>query len=159
MILSQAKDTEICFDIYFPSAQERPATPALKTTQRDAKQSTILLVEDDTAIRRFIRTVLKRLGHIVISASDGEEALSLLKKSFPLQPALLVSDMVMPRLGGLDLARNLSEQFPEMQILLMSGYPEQQSIAADSGLEISFLRKPFATGELISKVGCLLQGS
>jgi hypothetical protein len=158
LIVSQSKDTEICFDIYFPSAQERPSTPALKTTRRDAKQSTILLVEDDTAMRRFIRTVLKRLGHIVISAPDGEEALNLLKQSFPLQPALLVSDMVMPRLGGLDLARNLSEQYPEMQILLMSGYPEQQSIAADSGLEISFLRKPFATGELISKVGCLLQG-
>jgi CheY-like chemotaxis protein len=158
LIVSQSHDKEICFDIYFQSAQQAPAAPAFKTIESGAKNATILLVEDDTAMRRFIRTVLKRLGHIVISAPDGEEALNLLKKSFPLQPALLVSDMVMPRLGGLDLARKLSEQYPEMLILLMSGYPEQQTIATDSGLEFSFLRKPFATGELISKVSCLLQG-
>ena len=108
-------------------------------------------------MRRFTRTVLKRLGHIVIAAPDGEEALALLEKSRPLEPNLLLTDMVMPRLGGLELAQKLFEKFPKMPILLMSGYPEQHSIASNSGLEFSFLRKPFATGELISKVGCLLQ--
>ena len=157
LVVVQSHDAEICFDIYFPGALETPATPAFKTSQRDAKESTILLVEDDTAMRRFIRTVLKRLGHIVISAPDGEEALKLLKKSAPLEPSLLVTDMVMPRMGGLDVALKLSAKYPEMQILFMSGYPDQQSIAADSGLDFAFLRKPFATGELISKVGCLLQ--
>ena len=157
LVVSQSKDNEICFGVYFPSAQATPLTPAFKNTIKTAKQSTILLVEDDTAMRRFIRTVLKRLGHIVISAPDGEEALALLEKSRPLEPNLLLTDMVMPRLGGLDLAQKLSEQFPKMPILLMSGYPEQHAIASKSGLEFSFLRKPFATGELISKVGCLLQ--
>ena len=157
LVVSQSKDNEICFGVYFPSAQATPLTPAFINTIKTAKQSTILLVEDDTAMRRFIRTVLKRLGHIVISAPDGEEALALLEKSRPLEPNLLLTDMVMPRLGGLDLAQKLSEQFPKMPILLMSGYPEQHAIALKSGLEFSFLRKPFATGELISKVGCLLQ--
>ena len=157
LVVSQSKDNEICFGVYFPSAQATPLTPAFINTIKTAKQSTILLVEDDTAMRRFIRTVLKRLGHIVISAPDGEEALALLEKSRPLEPNLLLTDMVMPRLGGLDLAQKLSEQFPKMPILLMSGYPEQHAIASKSGLEFSFLRKPFATGELISKVGCLLQ--
>ena len=157
LVVSQSKDNEICFGVYFPSAQATPLTPAFKNTIKTAKQSTILLVEDDTAMRRFIRTVLKRLGHIVISAPDGEEALALLEKPRPLEPNLLLTDMVMPRLGGLDLAQKLSEQFPKMPILLMSGYPEQHAIALKSGLEFSFLRKPFATGELISKVGCLLQ--
>ena len=157
LVVSQSKDNEICFGVYFPSAQAAPLTPAFINTIKTAKQSTILLVEDDTAMRRFIRTVLKRLGHIVISAPDGEEALALLEKSRPLEPNLLLTDMVMPRLGGLDLAQKLSEQFPKMPILLMSGYPEQHAIALKSGLEFSFLRKPFATGELISKVGCLLQ--
>ena len=159
LVVSQSKDNEICFGVYFPSAQATPLTPAFINTIKTAKQSTILLVEDDTAMRRFIRTVLKRLGHIVISAPDGEEALALLEKSRPLEPNLLLTDMVMPRLGGLDLAQKLSEQFPKMPILLMSGYPEQHAIASKSGLEFSFLRKPFATGELISKVGCLLQGA
>ena len=157
LVVSQSKDNEICFGVYFPSAQATPLTPAFINTIKTAKQSTILLVEDDSAMRRFIRTVLKRLGHIVISAPDGEEALALLEKSRPLEPNLLLTDMVMPRLGGLDLAQKLSEQFPKMPILLMSGYPEQHAIASKSGLEFSFLRKPFATGELISKVGCLLQ--
>jgi CheY-like chemotaxis protein len=157
LVVTESNDDEICFGLYFPSAQETPLAPASKNTIRTAKQATILLVEDDTAMRRFTRTVLKRLGHIVITAPDGEEALALLEKSRPLEPNLLLTDMVMPRLGGLELAQKLFEKFPKMPILLMSGYPEQHSIASNSDLEFSFLRKPFATGELISKVGCLLQ--
>jgi FixJ family two-component response regulator len=62
--------------------------------------------------------------------------------------------MVMPRLGGLDLANALSKKLPGTAVLLISGYPDQQAIAQKAGH--TFLKKPFAVGELISRVGTLL---
>ncbi|MFM8983135.1 MAG: response regulator transcription factor, partial [Spartobacteria bacterium] len=67
---------------------------------------------------------------------------------------LLVADMVMPRLGGLELANIVSKKLPGAAVLLVSGYPDQQMIAQRSGH--SFLKKPFAVGELISRTGTLL---
>jgi CheY-like chemotaxis protein len=114
-------------------------------------------VEDDSAMRRFARTVLQRIGHTVLSACNGEEALKVLDENPKVKPDLLLSDMVMPRMGGLALAEKLTKKFPNISILLVSGDPEQQPIAHQSPFDFSFLRKPFATGDLISKVGSLLQ--
>ena len=78
----------------------------------------------------------------------------MIQENPDLMPDLLITDMVMPRLGGLELAKMISKKRPHASILLVSGYPEQQSIAADSGY--AFLKKPFAVGELITRVGSLL---
>ena len=95
------------------------------------------------------------LGHHVVEAVDGEEALKLLEQNPDLMPDLLIADMVMPRMGGLELAKVFSKKQPQATILLVSGYPEQQGIAASSGY--AFLKKPFAVGELITRVGSLLE--
>jgi len=64
--------------------------------------------------------------------------------------------MVMPRMGGLELAQKIQKKRPGTPVLLTSGYPEQQLIASQAGEGFSFIKKPFAIGELISKVGSLL---
>lgn len=153
----QMKSGNTRIDIYFPAYQEASATDAPHSTKKQQKKSVVLLVEDDSAMRRFARTVLKRIGHTVLSASNGEEALKVLDENPKLKPDLLLSDMVMPRMGGLALAEKLTKKFPSMPILLVSGDPEQHPLALKSQLDFSFLRKPFATGDLISKVGSLLQ--
>ena len=142
-------------NIYFPSAVETatPKAPEAKPI-RSSKAAEILLVEDDSSMRQFAKTVLARLGHKIYEASNGEEALALLEKDRAFAPDLLIADMVMPRLGGLELANIISKKLPGASVLLVSGYPDQQTIAQRSGH--SFLKKPFAVGELISRTGTLL---
>ena len=142
-------------DIYFPSIAEGIApTPHDAMPKRASKAARILLVEDDSSLRQFTKTVLARLGHHVYEAVDGEEALKLLEQDSNLMPDLLIADMVMPRLGGLELAKVISKKRPNASILLVSGFPDQQGIASQSGY--AFLKKPFAVGELITRVGSLL---
>lgn len=142
-------------NIYFPSVVESmlPKAPEAMPRRTD-KASEILLVEDDSSMRQFAKTVLARLGHKIHEAANGEEALALLEENRDFAPDLLIADMVMPRLGGLELANILSKKLPGAAVLLVSGYPDQQMIAQRSGH--SFLKKPFAVGELISRTGTLL---
>jgi CheY-like chemotaxis protein len=152
-----ADDGKIQIDLYLPSATE-PSAPAKKTALRTtAKTARILLVEDDSALRQFAKTVLARLGHTVIEAVDGENALEILTdKSVP-NPDLVITDIVMPRLGGIELAKRISKMHPGIPILLATGYPDQQAVAESTAPQFELLRKPFAVGELISKVGSLLE--
>jgi CheY-like chemotaxis protein len=119
--------------------------------------ATILLVEDDSAIRNFARTVLQRLGHRIVEADDGQTALSYFEDSEKFAPDLVFTDMVMPRMGGLQLVRKIEKKRPGTAILLTSGYPDQQELAKEQEPDFEFLRKPYSVGDLISKVGSLLQ--
>ena len=142
--------------IYFPSATEAiAAVPPESVPRKATKSASILLVEDDSSLRQFTKTVLCRLGHQVLEAADGEEALAILEKDASVVPDLLIADMVMPRMGGLELAKVVSKKRPDAAVLLISGYPEQQLIAHKSGHNL--LKKPFAVGELISRVGALIE--
>lgn len=145
-------------DLFLPSVQEAPPKADIHTVGRTTAPATILLVEDDSAIRSFARTVLQRLGHHVVEAEDGETALSYFEDNEAFAPDLVFTDMVMPRMGGLQLARKIEKKWPETTFLLTSGYPDQQEIAKEHETDFAFLRKPFSVGDLISKVGSLLEG-
>lgn len=155
LFVHSARQGPAQINIYFPSAAQTPVsrTPEAALRRTD-KAANILLVEDDSSIRQFAKTVLARLGHTIHEAADGEEALELLARNPDYSPELLITDMVMPRLGGLELANALSKRLPGTAVLLVSGYPDQQAIAQKAGH--AFLKKPFAVGELISRVGTLL---
>jgi PAS domain S-box-containing protein len=155
MVVDNCGETSLCLDLYLPSAQEKASKPATPLPERVSKKAVILLVEDDSAMRQFAKTVLQRVGHCVIEAADGEEALQLFTKADPF-PDLVLTDMVMPRMGGIELAQRIKNLAPATSVLLISGYSEQQALAAQSGPSFAFLKKPFAVGELISKVGSLL---
>lgn len=117
---------------------------------------TILLVEDEDAVRQFIRVVLQRQGYTVMEARNGAEAIEIsTRHSGPLD--LMVTDIVMPEMGGLELARRLATSRPEMPVLYLSGYPnDSQSGVLSDG---AFLRKPFSFDELAGKVRDLLKSS
>jgi two-component system cell cycle sensor histidine kinase/response regulator CckA len=157
IVVESAARGNIELKIYLPSAQDVPVTATTPTPAKASQAASILLVEDDTAMRQFAKTVLSRLGHRVAEAADGESALVFFEKDKTFAPDLLIADMVMPRMGGMELAETITKKHPSTSVLLISGYPEQQILAQRSEVPFAFLKKPFAIGELISKVGSLLE--
>jgi nitrogen-specific signal transduction histidine kinase len=112
-------------------------------------KGTILVVEDEAAVRNLICAVLKRAGYQVLAASDGAEA-RLLSEDHPGEIHLLLTDMVMPGTRGDELARYLKSSRPDLRVLLMSGYTDQTvgELAAD----VAFLQKPFTPSSLSQAV-------
>lgn len=112
---------------------------------------TILLAEDDEALRQLVARILRKAGYNVLEASDGEAALTCSASHGRID--LLVTDMVMPKLGGVELARLLCARDADMPVLYMSGYPDvivrQRS---EVGPAASWIVKPFAASELLAEV-------
>jgi two-component system, cell cycle sensor histidine kinase and response regulator CckA len=146
------------FKIYFPRVRQAkdaerqseaaPASPA--------ESETILLVEDEEAIRGFIRVVLEKAGYVVWEARDGSEALAVVSAGRATKGqgiALLLTDVVMPHMNGPQLAAKLREMNPAVKILYMSGYTENAVI--HHGMldpDIDLLQKPFPADELLKRV-------
>lgn len=116
----------------------------------------ILLVEDDASVRRLQREVLRRAGFQVLEAANGVEALSLLNSQQHVD--VIVSDVVMPRLGGGDLARRARQLRPEIGLLLLSGHPGKGDFLRTLPPRTSFLQKPVTSQELVERVFALLPG-
>jgi CheY-like chemotaxis protein len=141
--------------IYLPvvtgesAAAEQP--PSLfETLPRGAE--TVLIAEDDTPIRLLASGVLKKLGYDVRSVPDGRAALEL-AESLSLKIDLLLTDVVMPGIGGAELAMRLRAAAPQLRIVLMSGYAAH--VLADGELErlnAHFLQKPFSMESLAKTV-------
>jgi signal transduction histidine kinase/CheY-like chemotaxis protein len=113
---------------------------------------TIVLAEDENSIRQLTRLVLESLGYTVLDAGDGQEALEQVEQhAGPLD--LLVTDVIMPRLGGRELAQRLRARHPRMKVLYLSGYANDNlgphSLA---GAGVSFLQKPFTPMTLARRV-------
>jgi two-component system cell cycle sensor histidine kinase/response regulator CckA len=111
---------------------------------------TILLVEDEDMVRAVAERALTRHGYEVITATNGEEGLDILKGRSDID--MLVSDVVMPMMDGPTLGRHARELYPKMPLLFMSGYAEEQlrrSIALDN---VDFLPKPFSVQQLAEAV-------
>jgi PAS domain S-box-containing protein len=116
---------------------------------------TILLVEDNAAVRRAAERILSECGYRVLEAANGAEALAIRKRSSGAIDLLLV-DLVMPGITGRDLARQMLEANPDMRILFMSGYEPQGAEQSDP---IVFFRKPFTGAALLERVREVLDAS
>jgi len=123
-----------------------------KEAKEGKTSETILLVDDDTRIRRLARKVLEQEGYTVLEAEDGEEALRLGQESAG-SIRLLLTDLVMPGMNGRILAAHLQVRYPEMQVLYMSGYKDY-AIGVDAVLEpdANYLSKPFTPDSLLRAV-------
>jgi CheY-like chemotaxis protein len=146
------------FKIYLPGITDASDTmqPGSSGSEARAGRGTVLLVEDEPALRRMVRLALLRSGYTVLDATDGEAALQVAEHHQGVIH-LLLTDVVMPRLGGPELAERLMQRRPEMKVLYVSGYAE--AVVAGQGLRdmrVDFLQKPFATNDLVQKVGKLL---
>ncbi len=130
-----------------PLAAQPPLAGALR-----GGDETILLVEDEEAVRTLTRRVLEQQGYRVLSAVNGEAALELLEEfALPLQ--LLLTDVVMPGMSGIELAERLSAERPGLRRLFMSGYAANTlEHPALFERDSTFLQKPFTTTQLVRRV-------
>jgi len=119
----------------------------------------VLLVEDDDQVRGLARTVLRRNGYEVLEAQNAGEAI-LASDKFGGDIHLLLTDVVMPRVGGVELAERLSRARPSMKILYVSGYTEDTALrGAPEGAAAAFLQKPITPETLLVKIRTLLDAA
>lgn len=117
-----------------------------KSLRESTKSRAVALVVDDEAgIRDFLKIALESAGYEVLSAADGEEALGISQR-FLGAIHLLLTDIHMPRMNGIDLARFIAEQRPETRLFFMTGY---SSASLPASLNGRLVRKPFALHELL----------
>ncbi|HEV7587726.1 MAG TPA: response regulator, partial [Longimicrobium sp.] len=113
---------------------------------------TVLLVEDEEAVRRLCSRVLRSRGYTVLEACDGEEA-ERLATEHPGRVDIVVTDLVMPRMSGRQLADVLARALPRLRVLFMSGYTDEALLRLGvHEASVDFLQKPFAPDELARKV-------
>jgi two-component system cell cycle sensor histidine kinase/response regulator CckA len=152
------------FYVYFPrhvlaaGVAETVEEPE-KSGPRDVTgQDTILLVEDEDAVRSFAARALRLRGYTVLEASGGDLALDIVRsRSGPID--LLITDVVMPNMDGPTLVRAARRLRPEMRIIYMSGYAEDAFRRNEENAEhLHFLPKPFGLKQLVAKVRDVLEG-
>jgi two-component system, cell cycle sensor histidine kinase and response regulator CckA len=146
------------FRIYFPRVTQDEAVSAPLPTHTEAGggSETVLVVEDENLLRKLMRTILESLGYFVLDAKGGEEAFHICRNyKGPLH--LLITDVVMPKMKGPEVADRLRSLYPQMKVLFVSGYTadmiDQHGIL-ETGIQ--FLQKPFAPFDLENRVRELL---
>ncbi|MBN1379152.1 MAG: PAS domain S-box protein [Gammaproteobacteria bacterium] len=142
------------FQIYWPIVTEELADQSQKgsSTNLPGGMETILVVEDDTQILNFVQQVLTAFGYNVIVARNGTEALGIAEHNLA-NIDLLFTDVVMPEMGGKEIADILKQQKPDLKVLFSSGYTEDQ--IAKRGIlnkDVIFLHKPYSTDALARKI-------
>ncbi len=150
------------FDIYFPqmAASGRVTEPASKTQASPSASArgteTVLVVEDQDGIREVIREFLQRNGYFILHAADGNEALQVADDyKHPIH--LLLTDVVMPNVGGRELAHRLTQSRPQVKVLFMSGYPDHATWTSELvDTSAAVLLKPFPLDTLARKIRSLL---
>jgi PAS domain S-box-containing protein len=148
------------FRIYLPRADAAPVQPADATDAPAVLKSegheTVMLVEDEALVRNLAADALRRHGYQVLSASTGLEALDLAGQALH-SIDVLVTDVVMPQMGGEQLARRLLAERPALKVLFISGYTDLAVLQHGSLLAgTALLQKPFTPGQLVQRVRQLL---
>jgi CheY-like chemotaxis protein len=141
-------------DVYLPQVPAPPepaAEPAATLAPSPQGSEMILLVEDEEALRKLGRLSLERLGFRVLTAADGREALDLAESAGEAVD-LLVTDLVMPAMGGRELADLLRRRRPRLRVLFMSGYAGERAADEFPPDAADFLQKPFRLAELAARV-------
>jgi CheY-like chemotaxis protein len=139
--------------LYFP----RVAAPATAASSAPVEHETpatetILVVVDEKAVRDLTVRILKKIGHTVLAAANGAEAVEV-SQAFPGSIALLLTDVVMPNMSGRQVADELLRTRPDMKVLYLSGYTDNTVVhhgVLEDGVE--FLPKPFSREALAKKI-------
>ena len=146
------------FSIYLQRVEApRPAAPTPPGVRLRRGQGTVLLVEDDPAVRSLSREILEMSGYLVLEAADGTEALRIgAQHSGRIE--LAITDVVMPHMGGRHVVEKLRSLRPETRILYMSGYTDDTVLRHGvAKAEAAFLQKPFTADALTRKVQEVLE--
>jgi two-component system cell cycle sensor histidine kinase/response regulator CckA len=153
------------FTVYLPTYVEtaKEKAKAIEAKAEEAREDkpgpdltgagTVLLVEDEDAVRVFSSRALRNKGYNILEARSGEEALTILDKEGGDKIDLIVTDVVMPQMDGPTLYKHIREKWPTMKVVFVSGYTEDRLREQfKSGETIYFLPKPFTLKQLASKV-------
>ncbi len=147
------------FKVYLPRVQSLSGEVRTTKPSEDSPGGceTVLLVEDEASVRQASRQFLAQSGYTVLEASDGEDALRVSRKHGG-TIHLMVTDVVMPRMGGPRLAERLAEERPDMKVLFVSGYAEN-TVLQHGTIDVTtrFLQKPFSLKALARKVREVLE--
>jgi CheY-like chemotaxis protein len=148
------------FTVYLPAADnfDTPQSANLSLTALPGGKETILLVEDEDIVRRLIAKVLQDAGYTVLEAANGEQALSLIKNKNA-SVHLLLTDMIMPKMNGRELAKKFRLLYPQSRIIYMSGYVEDENIRAEIAQGCAFLQKPVSHTVILHKIRKVLDAS
>ncbi len=151
------------FKIYLPrlpiQAEVDPTTSpnSLVNPVLSPQHGTILLVEDEELVRKLTTRVLRQSGYQVVEAKSGPEALKLIEEQ-SLKPDLLLTDLVMPKMTGEELAQKVSKLVPELKILYVTGYSETSLVKNGMLIEsVNLLPKPYTPDSLLARVRLLLE--
>ncbi len=145
------------FKVYLPKSTRAAETPRVAApVSNQVGTETILLVEDESGVRAFVRIAMQRFGYHVIEAETAEAALILLKEhAAPIH--LLLTDIVLPGMDGVELAAHVTRERPDTRVLVMSGYARGAgSIGVRLDPSIHLLEKPFTAHDLLAKTRQLL---
>lgn len=147
------------FEIYLPQVREQALAVAAEEQAAKLRRGreTVLLVEDEADVRTLTCEFLKTAGYQVLTAADGEEGFETGQR-FGDQIDILVTDVVMPRLRGPELAKRLKQKLPDLKVVYMSGYTEEFSEAPNLLQGAYFLQKPFSRDGLLRHVQDALKG-
>jgi CheY-like chemotaxis protein len=148
------------FKVYFPPAEQRAKTSDADNAGRRSSDAThgwetVLLVEDEDAVRALAREVLRRHGYVVLECRHGVDALRMAERH-PDDIHLMITDLVMPHMGGRDLVERLAAVRPKMKVLFMSGYTDHALMHRDLTPGTAFLQKPFTPEAFARKVRSVL---
>jgi two-component system cell cycle sensor histidine kinase/response regulator CckA len=151
------------FKILLPAAEGTPEPGSAPVSRPDATEGrgneTILLVEDERSIRELLRKILSGRGYTVIVASDGEEAIAA-AAAYEGEIDLVLTDVVLPRLGGPQVVERVRAERPGVKVLYMSGYTAEAASGFELvGAGLSFLTKPFTPNQLTRRIREVLGAS
>jgi signal transduction histidine kinase/DNA-binding response OmpR family regulator len=144
-----------CFKIYLPKTDEAadPTSRTIEETRLPRGTETVLLAEDEPSVRGMIATILQNQGYTVLQAANGDEAMRVAKEHSNTDIDLLLTDVVMPKMGGIELASRFRMDHPATKVILTSGYSDQPMLPQDlSGPGVDFIQKPFLPVALATKV-------
>jgi CheY-like chemotaxis protein len=148
------------FRIHLPASHAPEATsgPAAKPMGQLDAPSTILLVEDQAAVREYLALVLDKRGYTVLAAGTPGEALSLLRENGR-RICAVVSDVIMPEMNGPEMIRRMRTFVPQVKVLFISGYPA--NVLSPTGTlpdGCDYLSKPIQADDLLAKLDALIRG-
>ncbi len=149
------------FLVLLPESRAKAVAPVAPLVEAPvstpAEACTVLVVEDEPAVRSLIRRIMERDGHTVLEAVDGERALEI-SRECGTRIDVLVTDVMMPGMGGPALARVLLGERPDLRVILTSGYGDDIVAAPRGGRPAFFLEKPFSPDQLSGAVRDVLGG-
>ncbi len=130
---------------------------AISTKEAEANLKTILLVDDNPGVREVAAELLRGSGYRVIEADSAESALAAAANDGPID--LMIADIVMKGMRGTELGASISRTRPSMEILYVSGYPDEYASEVEQQERARFLQKPFTAPALLQAIGRLLNGN